>query len=210
VLAEAAGREHHAAGGFNAPGHTMAFEHDAFDLAIPDDEFLHRRLRQHVDASRLERKQQPADQRVAHREPRAARARQPVEAITSKDFASMDKGFPGPPEIEQMVDVGTIHHHAAQNREFRDRRPDAMEIGAERTAVERDRLQRAPTQGRAFVLLLIIRMGRVRPKLDVGIGFERGDGLRSAFQKSRAQFGRRAVADNAVEKGRDLVQAVIV
>ena len=109
-----------------------------------------------------------------------------------------------------MIDVGSVHHHAAEQREFRNRRPDAIEIGAERAAVERHRLERAAAQSRALKLLLIVGMGRVRPQLEVGIGLQHGDGLRPAAQKSLAQLGRRTVADHAVEKGRGLLKAVVL
>jgi hypothetical protein len=49
-----------------------------------------------------------------------------------------------------MADVGAIDHHAAKHGEFRNRRPDHVDISAELPPIERQRLQHAPAKRRAL------------------------------------------------------------
>ena len=60
-------------------------------------------------------------------------------------------------------------------------------IRAELTSVEGDRLQRPSAHRRAFGFLLVIGMGRIRAKFDVGLGFQRRDGVGAGAQKRFAQ-----------------------
>ncbi len=88
-----------------------------------------------------------------------------------------------------MIDVGAVHHHAAEDGEFRDRRPDAGEVVSKTPAVERDGFERAAPHGRPLMLLLVVRMGGVGAKLDVAVGFQRRDGFRTAVEERLAQRG---------------------
>ena len=156
----------------------------------------------------LEGQQQAADQRVAHDEARAAPLAQAIDAVATDDARGMPEGGPGFAQVEQVADIGAVDHHATEQREFRDRRADAVDVGAELPAVEGHRLQRSPAQGRALDIGFIIGMRRVGPEMYVGPALERGDRLGAGAQEGVAQAGRGAVADDAVEEAGGLLDAV--
>ena len=142
----------------------------------------------------LERQQHPPDQRIAHHEPRAASAGEAVEPVTAEDFCGVHEGRAALAEAEQVVDIGAVHHHAAEDREFGDRGPDEAKILAELPSVEREGFEGSPAQGGALVLLLVIRMGRVGPEMDRALALETRDCGRPALQKGLLQNLRRVIA----------------
>ena len=108
-----------------------------------------------------------------------------------------------------MIYIGTIDHHAAEDGELGYRRPYVGKVGAEQAAIERQRLQRPAAHRRRACLLLVVRMQRIWPELDVRMRLERRDRVRAAAQERLAQRHRRTIADDLVEISSCLLDGVI-
>ena len=182
VAAVAAGREHDAEPRLHAARDGAACELDAADPAFVREKALHARPGEEGCAALLQGQQEAADERVAHDETRAALAGQPVERVTRQEAQSVSERFARPAKAEQMVDVGAVHHHAAENSELRNRRAHEVECGSKHAPVEGQRLQRAAVERGAFDILLVIGMQLIRPKLDVRLRLERRNGLRGPLR----------------------------
>ena len=169
-------------------------------LGFPDD-LRERRARQDVHVATDQRIQQPADQGIAHHEPgaprpwltlsRAYRASSLVECSSDLDRCR---------RRQQMTDIGSVDHHAAKQRELRQRRANQLERLAEQPPVERQRLQRTPGQRRALEFRAIVRMASIGAQLHLGMIFQNFDCFGTGLQEGRAQRSvrhdfRRSAAD---------------
>ena len=76
--------------------------------------FVERRGRQNVHVATYQRMQQPADQRVAHHQPRAAPWRT-GRARSARGSAACSNDCHRSRRRQQMADVGPVDHHAAEH-----------------------------------------------------------------------------------------------
>ena len=209
MAVEAAAGQDHAAP--NLHGAPLAFVHqrDRLDAARALVDVLDRRVHGQRDIlSKRQRIQQPADQRIAHYQPRAARMAQPVAGMPGQQLEGVLEGGQRLAQRQQMVDVGAVHHHAAEHGEFRNRRADQPEQIAQQPAIKRQRLERAAVDGRAFQIGNVVRVPGISAVLDLGIGFDLIDRAWAVVEKSLAQRGRRALAHGVVEVALGVLQRV--
>src|SRR4051794_21584510 len=112
-------------------------------------------------------------------------------------------------EIEKVSNIGSVDHHPAEQGEFRDWRPDPGALRAQLTAVERHWLKRTAAHRRTRVLLLVVGMGGIGPKLDVGLRLQCRDRVRAGPQEGLTQARRGPVPDRTVEEVRSVLEAVV-
>ena len=74
-------------------------------------------------------------------------------------------------EVEQMPDIGAIHHHPTKNSKFRNGRADQRQRLPQNTTIKRQGLQSAAAGCRAFDMLLVIGMMRIGPKMHMAFRF---------------------------------------
>ena len=65
-----------------------------------------------------------------------------------------------------MADIGTVHHHAAHQRELFNGRPNEVDVSPELTPVIRQGFKHAAACGRAFAVGEIVRMAFERAQMD--------------------------------------------
>ena len=107
-----------------------------------------------------------------------------------------------------MVDVGTVHHHAAQHREFGNGRTHQGQQRAQQAAIKGQGLQGPAIQGGTAQIREVVGVFGVGAELDLGLRFEPLDGGRPAVQKRLPKHRRTVVADGVVQITRGVRQRI--
>jgi hypothetical protein len=100
-----------------------------------------------------------------------------------------------------MRNIQPVHHHPAEQGEFRQRRAQSPQILPKPGAIERGRFEHAPAGGRTRPVRIIIGIGHDRLQRNLRVAFEVFDGFRTARKKSIAQVGVGRFGDGVFEIG---------
>ena len=131
--------------------------------------------------------QQPSHQCIAHHQTRATRIAQAVSGMPQNNLDRMLERCERLRHAQQVVDVGAVHHHAAQHGELGDGGADQLEQVAQQAAVKRQRLQRPSIQRRAAQIGDVVRVFGARTVFKLRVCLDMLDGDRSVVQEGLAQ-----------------------
>ena len=135
--------------------------------------------------------------------------RQSVARMPRQDLQRMHQRLWRARGGEQVEHVLLVHHHAAEDGEFRDRLAHQAEQFLEPAAVERDSFQHAALQGRAGQIAVVIGVQRARPETNMRLLFELRHRRAAVAQERHAQRFRRLVAHRVAQIKRRLVDAIV-
>ena len=193
--------QHDTLRGAQRADHSVLFCHHTRDTIVIGQQCLHLGFKHQIDFVIEQRLEQATDQRIAHDKARSPRrTAQAIQRIKQQDFESMFERCEFFGEVEQMPDIGAIHHHPTKNSKFRNGWTDQRQRLAQNAAIKRQGLQSAATGCRAFDMLLVIGMMRIGPKMHMAFRLKRCNGIGPTRQKGFTQYRRRVISNNAIEK----------
>ena len=108
-----------------------------------------------------------------------------------------------------MADVRAVDHHAAEQHELGQRRPEVAEPRAQDGGIEGHRLEHAAPERRAFERCEIVRVIGIGAEPDRSVDLQKIDHLRRGVQEGRRAVGIQPIADGLPQIGERLLDAVL-
>jgi hypothetical protein len=108
-----------------------------------------------------------------------------------------------------MADVRAVDHHAAEQHELGQRRPDVAEPRAQIGGIEGHRLEHSTSERRARERREIVRVIGIGAEPDHRVVLQKIDHLRRSVQEGRRAVHIEPVADGLLQIGERLLEAVI-
>ena len=151
-----------------------------------------------------------AGERVAEEQTRASGIAQPVGGVAHDELHAVSPGGKRFRDAEQMVNVGHVHHHAAEHHEFLEWVPKQAERSPEGPSVERRRVHRSAAGGGAFHVRIVVGGIGACDQLQLRVPTEIFEHRRTRFQESELHLVASPVADDSVEIELRLLDRVFV
>ena len=199
IVRVAAGRQHDA---FASPHQDFFSAHvqaRAADATPVTGDIDNRRVEQDRHLAFAQTVEQPADERIAHHDARAALIFQAVGEISREQFCGINKISNRVEAADKPGNVGLADHHAAKHHELRHRRTNAPEFRTEEPAVKRLGHYGAAGDGGARHVAAIVRVGSAGKKLHVGAGTQVIDRRWSGLKIGVPQFAIGGLPDQRVQ-----------
>ena len=148
-------------------------------------------------------------QRIAQVQRRPPGRAKPLPRILRNQPQRAQRRPQGAAGLAKVGDIEPVYHHAAEQRELRQRRPQPRKVLSEFGAVETDGLEHAAAGGRSRLFRIIVGIGFHRLQPDFRVRLEIADRLRPPRQKHFPQIGVFAFRNGTGEIAGGFGQAVI-